>query len=169
MALNKVLLLNSSYEPLNICSWKRAVILLIKGKAVAVERNGKELGAGYHLPLVIRLLYYVKIPFKDIPLTRRNVMHRDNYACQYCPRRSDLTIDHVMPRSRGGKDTWDNVVVACLRCNVTKGNKTPAEAGMVLKKKPCSPFNFVNFELSKQRKASAGDYESWRKYLYNQD
>lgn len=166
--MNKVLLLNSSYEPLHICSWKRAIILLIKGKAVEVERNGKELGAGYHLPLVIRLLYYVKIPFKDIPLTRRNVMHRDNYTCQYCGRRSDLTIDHVMPKSRGGKDTWDNVAIACLRCNVTKGNKTPAEAGMELKRKPCSPYNFVHFELSKQRQSSLKDYEQWRKYLYDQ-
>ncbi|MBY0405022.1 MAG: HNH endonuclease [Cyanobacteria bacterium] len=166
-AFTKVLLLNSSYEPLHICSWKRAIILLIKGKAVQVEFHPEKiLGGGFHLPLVIRLLYYVKMPYKEIPLTRKNLMHRDNYFCQYCGKQNDLTIDHVMPRSRGGKDTWDNVVVACLRCNVKKGNKTPAEAGMDLKRKPCSPFNFVNFELSKQRQAANRDYDQWRKYLY---
>lgn len=165
--MSKVLLLNSSYEPLHICSWKRAIILLIKGKAVQVEYHGKFLGGGFQLPLVIRLLYYVKIPHKDIPLTRRNIMHRDNYTCQYCGRHSDLTIDHVIPRSRGGKDTWDNVVIACLRCNVSKGSKSLSEANMALKRKPCSPFNFVHFELSKQRQSSHKEYEQWRKYLYD--
>jgi 5-methylcytosine-specific restriction endonuclease McrA len=167
--LSKVLLLNSSYEPLHICSWKRAIILLIKGKAETVERNGKKLSGGWHLPLVIRLLYYVKIPHKDIPLTRRNVMHRDNYTCQYCGKKNDLTIDHVIPRSRGGKDVWDNVVVACLRCNVSKGSRTPKEAEMDLKSKPCRPFNFIHFELSKQNHLSAREYEQWRKYLYEYD
>lgn len=167
--MSKVLLLNSSYEPLHICSWKRAILLLIKGKAETVERNGKELGGGWHLPLVIRLRYYVKIPHKDIPLTRRNVMHRDNYTCQYCGRTSDLTIDHVIPRSRGGKDRWDNVVIACLRCNVTKGSRTPKEADMPLAKRPCRPFNFIHFELSKQNHASQNEYQHWRKYLYEYD
>jgi 5-methylcytosine-specific restriction endonuclease McrA len=167
--VSKVLLLNSSYEPLHVCSWKRAVILLLKGKAETVERNGKELRAGWHLPLVIRLLYYVKIPHKDIPLTRRNVMHRDGYTCQYCGKKTDLTIDHVIPRSRGGKDTWDNVVVACLRCNVTKGNRTPKEAGFVLNTRPCKPFNFIHFELSKQNHVSQKEFSQWKKYLYEYD
>ncbi len=168
--MSKVLLLNSSYEPLHICSWRRAIILLIKGKAEAVEKNGKVVGGGLHLPLVIRLLYYVKIPHKDIPLTRRNVMHRDNYTCQYCGKKNDLTIDHVIPRSRGGKDTWDNVTVACLRCNVSKGSRTPKEAGYELSSKPCRPFNFIHFELSKQNShVSRKDYEQWRKYLYEYD
>ena len=162
-----VLLLNSSYEPLHICSWKRAVGLLIKGKAVTLEEEPEKIGAGYNLPLVIRLLYYVKIPHKDIPLTRRNILHRDHYTCQYCDRRNDLTIDHVIPRSRGGRDTWDNVVVACLRCNVTKGSRTPKEAGMKLKTTPCRPFNFVHFELSKQHQTNVRQYENWRKYMYD--
>lgn len=163
---NKVLLLNSSYEPLNICSWKRAVVLILKGKAVEVEHAEQPVGAGKNLPLVIRLLYYVKIPHKEIPLTRRNVMHRDNYRCQYCGKRSDLTIDHVVPRSKGGKDTWENVVVACLRCNIHKGSKSPAEAGLQLDRKPCKPFNFVNFELSKQREQGTKGFQNWRKYMY---
>lgn len=167
--MSKVLLLNSSYEPLHICDWRRAIILLIKGKAETVERNGKMLAPEWPLPLVIRLLYYVKIPHKEIPLTRRNVMHRDNYTCQYCGRKSDLTIDHVVPRSRGGKDKWDNVVVACLRCNVSKGSRTPKEAEMTLNTKPCRPFNFIHFELSKQHHISQCEYEHWRKYLYEYD
>lgn len=174
--MRKVLLLNSSYEPLHICSWKRAVILLIKGKAVAleVEHQKKALShhavPGIHLqPLVIRLLYYVKMPHKEIPLTRRNVMHRDHYTCQYCSRKSELTIDHIIPRSKGGRDTWDNVVVACLRCNIAKGNKTLKEAGMELKRKPCRPVNFVHFELSKQHYQSIHQYEKWRKYLFIDD
>jgi 5-methylcytosine-specific restriction endonuclease McrA len=167
--LSKVLLLNSSYEPLHICSWKRAIILLIKGKAEAVERNGREVASGWHLPLVIRLLYYVKIPHKDIPMTRRNVMHRDDYTCQYCGKKSDLTIDHVIPRSRGGKDAWDNVVVACLRCNVTKGSRTPKEAGYELNTRPCRPFNFIQFELSKQNHVTQKEFTQWKKYLYEYD
>jgi 5-methylcytosine-specific restriction endonuclease McrA len=143
--------------------------LLIKGKAEAVERNGREIGSGWHLPLVIRLLYYVKIPHKDIPMTRRNVMHRDDYTCQYCGKKSDLTIDHVIPRSRGGKDVWDNVVVACLRCNVTKGSRTPKEAGYELKTRPCRPFNFIQFELSKQNHVTQKEFTQWKKYLYEYD
>lgn len=130
-----------------------------------MERNGKQLHEAWHMPTVIRLNYYVTIPHKEIPLTRRNVMHRDKYTCQYCDRKSDLTIDHIMPRSRGGKDTWDNVCVACLRCNVTKGSRTPKEVGFKLKTKPRRPVNFIQFELSKQHHLDSHDYESWEKYL----
>lgn len=141
-------------------------MLILKGKAVTVERNGRELSAGFPLPLVIRLLYYVKIPHKEIPLSRRNIMHRDNYTCQYCGKRSDLTIDHVLPRSRGGRDTWKNVVVACLRCNVMKGCRTPREAHMKLARQPYRPSDFIQFELSKQHYSSREDYSQWRKYMY---
>ncbi len=102
-------------------------------------------------------------------MTRRNVMHRDNYTCQYCGKKSDLTIDHVIPRSRGGKDVWDNVVVACLRCNVTKGSRTPREAGFELNTRPCRPFNFIQFELSKQNHVTQKEFIQWKKYLYEYD
>jgi 5-methylcytosine-specific restriction endonuclease McrA len=161
-----VLVLNSTYEPLNICSWKRAVVLLVKGKAVAVEENCRDLGAGYRLPLVIRLSHYVRVPHKAIPLTRRNVLHRDNYTCQYCGTRNNLTLDHVFPRSRGGKDTWDNVVTACLKCNVKKGNKTPIEAGMALMTAPNRPHHFMLFELSKHRRQQQDSGRYWDKYLF---
>lgn len=140
-------------------------MLLVKGKAETVERNCKQLHKDWSMPTVIRLRYFVSIPHKEIPLTRRNVMHRDHYTCQYCDRRSDLTIDHVIPRSRGGQDAWDNVVVACLRCNVTKGSRTPKEMGFRLKGKPKRPVNFIQFELSKQHHLENHDYEHWEKYL----
>lgn len=167
MALRKVLLLNSSYEPLHICSWQRALLLLVKGKAEAVEKQNRQIANGrWPMPIVIRLLYYVKIPHKELPLTRRNILHRDGYLCQYCGKKGELSIDHIVPRSKGGKDTWENVITACVRCNLYKGNKTPKEAGMELRSKPCRPADFIQFELSKHRQASAREVARWKKYLY---
>lgn len=127
--MSKVLVLNASYEPLNITSWRRATVLLIKGKAERLEHNGKYIYAGFPLPTVIRLRHYVRVPYKDIPLTRRNLLQRDNHTCQYCGYSSGegLTLDHIIPRSRGGGETWENMVTACVRCNVKKGNRTPAK------------------------------------------
>lgn len=161
--MSKVLVLNASYEPLNITSWRRAVILLLKGKAEQIEHNGKMVSEDLPLPTVIRLRSYVKIPYKEISLSRRNVLHRDSYTCQYCSdRRHDLTIDHIIPRSRGGADTWDNVVAACLRCNVKKGDRTPREASMPLLTTPRRPVSHVSFEISKH---SLSGQTSWDKYL----
>lgn len=161
--MSKVLVLNASYEPLNICSWRRAVVLLLKGKAEQIEHNGKVIYTDFPLPSVIRLRNYVKIPYKEISLSRRNVMHRDNYTCQYCGiRKHDLTIDHITPRSRGGIDAWDNVVAACLRCNVKKGDRTPKEAGMLLKVTPRRPLSHVYFEISKH--TATGEWQ-WKKYI----
>jgi len=157
------LVLNASYEPLNICSWRRAIVLILKGKAESIEHNGKMLSETFHLPTVIRLRNYVKIPYKEISLSRRNVLHRDNYTCQYCgERRHDLTIDHIQPRSRGGIDTWENVVAACLKCNVKKGDRTPKEANMHLLTTPRRPPSHVTFEISKH---SLSGHTYWNKYL----
>jgi 5-methylcytosine-specific restriction endonuclease McrA len=162
--LSKVLVLNASYEPLNICTWRRAVVLILKGKAEGIEDNGTVVYADFRQPTVIRLRHYVKIPYKEITLSRRNVLHRDGYVCQYCGvHRSDLTVDHVLPRSRGGFDDWDNVVAACLRCNIKKGDRTPKEAGMHLKGTPRRPYSHVYFEISKHTSAS-GQYH-WKKYI----
>ena len=159
----KVLVLNASYEPLNITSWRRAVILLLKGKAEQIEHNGKMVALDLHLPTVIRLRSYVKIPYKEISLSRRNVLHRDTYTCQYCgDHRHDLTIDHIVPRSRGGSDIWENVVAACLKCNVKKGNRTPREANMPLMCVPRRPSSHVSFEISKH---SSSGQDAWGKYL----
>jgi 5-methylcytosine-specific restriction endonuclease McrA len=155
--------LNASYEPLNICTWRRAVVLLMKGKAEQIEHNGKLIYTNLPVPTVIRLRSYVKIPYKEISLSRRNLLHRDNYTCQYCgDRRHDLTIDHIVPRSKGGTDSWENVVAACLKCNVKKGDRTPKEANMVMNTTPRRPPSHVYFEISKH--AASGEF-SWKKYV----
>ncbi|NET35918.1 MAG: HNH endonuclease [Cyanothece sp. SIO1E1] len=162
--MSKVLVLNASYEPLNITSWRRAIVLLIKGKAEQVEHNGKFIYAQMPLPTVIRLRQYVRVPYKEIPLTRRNLLHRDNHACQYCGYSGEtLTLDHVVPRSRGGGDSWENMVAACVRCNVKKGNRTPQEARMALKNPPRRPYSSLYFEVTKQ--VRSGMHQEWRKYV----
>jgi 5-methylcytosine-specific restriction endonuclease McrA len=156
-----VLVLNASYEPLNVTSWRRAIVLLLKGKAEPIEHNGKAVAQDFPLPTVIRLRSYVKMPYKEICASRWNVLHRDSYTCQYCGERSrDLTIDHVVPRSRGGLDHWDNVVSACVRCNVKKGDRTPREANMHLRSTPRRPVNHISFEISKHTAQT-----DWSKYL----
>jgi 5-methylcytosine-specific restriction endonuclease McrA len=164
--MNRVLVLNATYEPLSIVSVQRAVVLLLKEKAELIEAAEERLHAAYTelpIPLVIRLVYYVRIPH---PLTlapsRRTVMARDNYTCQYCgatPGRASLTLDHVMPRSRGGPTNWDNVVTACRACNVRKGNRTPEEAGLILRRRPGRP-NYLAVLLL----AETGRHEVWTKY-----
>ena len=159
----KVLVLNASYEPLNICNWKRAVILIFKGKAEQVENTSNVIYANFKIPSVIRLRRYVKVPYKEIPLTRRNLMHRDHYSCQYCSIKAiELTIDHVVPTSRGGTDAWDNVVACCQRCNVKKGNHTPKEAGMRLLRQPKIPLGYLHFEVVR---LATSHFPHWQKYI----
>ncbi|MDJ0797377.1 MAG: HNH endonuclease [Calothrix sp. MO_167.B12] len=162
--MGKVLVLNASYEPLNITSWRRATVLVIKGKAERIEHNGKMVYTDFPLPTVIRLRHYVRVPYKEIPLTRRNILHRDGHTCQYCGYTGDeLTLDHVVPRSRGGGDSWDNMVTACVRCNVKKGSRTPQEARMPLHHQPRRPYSSLYFEVSKHLKN--GLHEEWQKYV----
>ena len=159
----KVLVLNASYEPLNICNWKRAFLLVFKGKAEQIENTGKVVYRDFKLPTVIRLRKYIKVPYKEIPLTRKNLMIRDNYACQYCSVKSgSLTIDHVLPSSRGGTDTWENVVACCQSCNVKKGNKTPKEANMHFAKAPKSPHGYLYFEATR---LATSKFPNWQKYI----
>lgn len=160
----QVLVLNASKKPLHICTWRRAVVLLYKGKATTVEHNGREIRPGERAPSVIMLNDYVQIPFRTITLSRANVLHRDDYTCQYCGlRRNNLTLDHVLPRCRGGRDSWTNLVAACHSCNERKGDRLPHEANMQLLKRPVRPSNRLAFEVSKhcRRKYGAG----WAKYL----
>jgi 5-methylcytosine-specific restriction endonuclease McrA len=162
--MSKVLVLNASYEPLNITSWRRAVVLLLKGKAEPLEQRGHDIYPNFPMPSVIRLRQYVRVPYVEIALTRKNFLHRDAHTCQYCRKSGeDMTLDHVIPRSRGGQDTWENIVVACVRCNVHKGNRTPKEAGMLLLKQPSRPHSSLYFEVSKQMKN--GTNQEWRKYV----
>lgn len=163
--MRHVLVLNASYEPLNITTWRRAMVMLLKGKAEGLEHDpGRLIRADHHLPTVIRLRQFVRVPFKQLPLTRRNVFHRDGHSCQYCGYQGDqLSIDHVFPRSRGGGDTWENVTTACLRCNVHKGNRTPREAGMPLAREPRRPISSLYFEATRQIRAGA--HQEWAKYV----
>lgn len=141
----QVLVLNAGYEPLSLVSVRRAVVLLLREKAELVEATQqmlKSVDYALPVPLVIRLVHYVRLPHRRVPATRAAIMLRDAYICQYCgemPGRQNLTVDHVIPRSRGGKHGWDNLVTACKRCNQKKGCSTPSEAMMHLVRKPFEP------------------------------
>jgi 5-methylcytosine-specific restriction endonuclease McrA len=135
--------LNQNYEPLNVCSARRAFVLVHHGKAEVIEQIAqgiRSVDAVFDLPSVIRLQYQVRRPRPQVRLTRREVFARDSGRCQYCGRvGGDLTLDHVMPRHRGGGHEWDNLVTACRACNHRKGGRTPAEARMKLLKTPARP------------------------------
>ena len=161
--MGKVLVLNASYEPLNITSWRRAIVLLLKGKAEQLEHSSRVLYADLPFPTVIRLRYYVRVPYKEIPLTRRNILERDRNTCQYCSAKEQLTLDHVVPRSRGGGESWENLVAACVRCNVKKGSRTPKEASMTLLTKPRRPHSSLHFELLKSTQGDRN--QEWKKYV----
>ena len=163
--MGQVLVLNASYEPLNITTWRRALVMVLKGKAEGLEHDSSRWIRGdTMLPTVIRLRQYVRVPYKQLPLTRRNLFHRDGHRCQYCGSSADqLSIDHVVPRSRGGLDTWENVTTACLPCNVRKGNRTPREASMPLMGKPHRPLSSLRFEAARQ--ISAGRHGEWAIYV----
>lgn len=154
--MSKVLLLTNENEPLNITSWRRALVLLIKGKAEYIEKlyeleKSIKIGETY-IPRTIKLTYNVAIPELELPFSRENIFARDNYTCQYCGREfksRELTLDHVLPKSRGGKDDWENIVACCKHCNQTKANRTPEEANMPLLSEPKKPEDYWTFEFSK--------------------
>jgi len=163
--MGQVLVLNASYEPLNITSWRRAMVMVLKGKAEGVEHDpSRALRPDVLLPTVIRLRQFVRVPYRPLPLTRRNVFQRDGHRCQYCgTTKEPLSIDHVLPRSRGGADSWENVTTACLGCNVRKGNRTPREAAMPLRHEPHRPLSTLSFEATRQM--NAGRHGEWAKYV----
>ncbi|AFV75385.1 HNH endonuclease [Thermus oshimai] len=139
----RVLVLNATYEVLGLASIKRSVLLVLGGGAEMVAESGLYLhtpSTRIPVPSVIRLKRLVRRGPSRVPLNRRNVLRRDRYTCQYCGRQGgDLTVDHVLPKSRGGKSTWENLVAACRACNLKKGDRTPEEAGMRLLKPPRAP------------------------------
>jgi 5-methylcytosine-specific restriction endonuclease McrA len=136
----RVLVLNATYEPINVCTVRRAVVLLLKDKAELVERGVRELhseSSTLARPVVIRLVTYVNAHRRKI--TRRAVFARDSWTCQYCGARSNLTVDHVIPRSKGGGSNWENIVASCAPCNRRKGDRLPRQAGMHPKHTPRTP------------------------------
>lgn len=142
-----VLVLNQDYRALTVCSVERATVLVLLQKAELVEAEPdrwlRSPSVRVPWPSIVRLRAYVTLPFKRITLTRKNVMRRDRHRCQYCGKRDSLTIDHVMPRSRGGRDTWENLVTACVPCNNRKGGRTPDEASMSLRRRPFRPSHVM--------------------------
>jgi 5-methylcytosine-specific restriction endonuclease McrA len=158
--------LNQSYEPLTICSVKKAIVLMILGKAELLVPNEKKkirtVSREFEWPSVVRLNGYRKVPYKKIILTKKNILKRDNHKCMYCGR-SDLplTIDHIIPKSKGGDDSWENLVAACMPCNNKKGDRTPDEADMKLRAKPYAPNHIIFI------KHNAGRLEeSWKPFLF---
>jgi 5-methylcytosine-specific restriction endonuclease McrA len=160
----KVLVLNSTYEPVNVCSARRAVVLLLKGKAEVVDAGAGAMHserASVIIPMVIKLLQYVRVPRAERRrISRRTVLARDGFRCQYCGSSKHLTLDHVVPRSRGGTTSWDNVVTSCAPCNVRKGSYLLSEVGMTPSHRPRPP-QASDFVLASQRVVP----EAWIPYL----
>jgi 5-methylcytosine-specific restriction endonuclease McrA len=161
-----VLVLNQSYEPLNVCRVRRAVVLLDHGKAEMLENGTGFIHSTSHtfpVPSVIRLAYIIRRPHPQRKLTRLEIFHRDQYTCQYCGKQThQLTLDHVIPRYRGGEHIWENVVSACIPCNRRKAGKTPQEAGMRLVRQPTMPHGDRFFYIPHHYQQTQ---RQWQKYL----
>ena len=162
--MGQVLVLNASYEPLNVCSVRRAHVLVFKGKAEVLEEHDQPLRSAtstYQRPHVIRLLNYVRVPRTvKRKISRRALFARDGWRCAYCGSTGRLTLDHVVPRSRGGDSVWENVVTSCAPCNLRKGNRLLHEIEMVLRTKPRVPQPVLYIRL-----ATPKIPEGWRPYL----
>lgn len=160
----KVLVLNQDYSALSICSVPKAFLLVFLDKAELVAESDthalRTIDTSYPCPSVIRLHRYVSLPYKGVMLTRQNIFKRDNHRCQYCGTTEELTLDHVVPKSRGGKTNWDNLATACKRCNSRKGDDTPEEARMPLRQKPFKPTFLVFL-----RDFSGSIESSWMPFL----
>jgi 5-methylcytosine-specific restriction endonuclease McrA len=167
--MEHVLLLNITYEPLKIINWKKAITLFLLGKVEVLEEYGREIHSvsfTIRLPSVVRLLRLVKRPKSPVKFSRQNIYARDRYACQYCGRRyppEELSYDHVIPRSRGGKTEWKNIVTSCVQCNRKKGGRTPKEARMKLVRKPSRPTWIPALKITVGVRQVPN---SWRDYLY---
>jgi 5-methylcytosine-specific restriction endonuclease McrA len=160
-----VLVLNQNYEPLNVCNVRRAVVLVLGGKAEVIEAAARAIHTATQslvLPSVIRLVHMVRRPRPQVRLTRKEIFARDGWVCAYCGKATrDLTLDHVIPRYRGGKHTWENLVSACKACNHRKAGRTPQEARMALAFEPGRPrvsMYYPFFQYLTTR-------ENWRKFV----
>lgn len=157
-----ILILNSDYLPINVTNFKKAYKLVYKGKAEVILEGDETISTmklSFKRPSIIRMVYQVNVPFKKVILTKENIFKRDNFTCAYCGRFRDLTVDHILPKSKGGKDTWDNLISACLKCNYKKGDRTPEQAGMELLFKPYKP-NPLRFLCDNNKMR-----EGWDAYL----
>ena len=160
-------MLNASYEPLRIVSGKRALTLVCKGKAVVELATKIQVYPGIYLPSVIKLRTYKHIPIRLQVVTRKNIYMRDNHTCQYCGEKLkaiDLTLDHILPKSRGGRSDWQNMVTCCRRCNFQKDDRTPEEWGVKLIHRPLPAS--VHTGRSLLRMMALESDSAWSKYLY---
>ncbi|MCJ7509224.1 MAG: HNH endonuclease [candidate division Zixibacteria bacterium] len=161
-----VLVLNQNYEPLSVCSVRRAVVLLFLGKAQLIERRDgdmvRSISRAIPVPSVVRLGFYIRVPQKRVLLTRKNIVKRDSHRCQYCGEAfGSMTVDHITPKIYGGRDSWENLVCACIKCNNLKGNCSLEEAGMRLLRTPKRP-NHITFI---QQFIGIAD-NRWKRYLF---
>ena len=160
-----VLLLNVNFEPLHVCSTRRALSLILVGKAEIIL-NGRGVirsaSAEFDIPSVIKLGYLIRRPRPRVSLTKREILRRDNHTCQYCGRRSHyLTIDHVLPRRLGGKHEWTNVVAACPQCNRRKGGSTPDRVNMSLRRVPVQPSPSAYYRFSHH----LSNHNEWEQFI----
>lgn len=160
-----VLVLNANYEPLNVCSTRRAVNLWLSGKAEMLL-NGRgvihTVRREIPRPSVIRLSYMVKRPYPRVRLSKREIFRRDDYRCQYCGQtKAHLTLDHIFPRHRGGEYSWSNLVTACPSCNLKKGGRTIKQANMRLLRKPVEPRATAAYLYG----GYIADNEDWQQFL----
>ncbi len=160
----RVLVLNLDHSPVAVVSPQKAMALLLLEKANCLSVYSlleiRTVSRSFEYPAVIRLNHFKNIPYRGVLLNRVNLFRRDGGECQYCGSRRQLTIDHVVPRSKGGKTSWTNLVTACNRCNVNKGDKTPEQAGLILKNDPFKPS--LSYFLSEYAERQA---EQWLPFL----
>ncbi|MBI5184719.1 MAG: HNH endonuclease [Nitrospinae bacterium] len=168
--MERVLLLNNTFEPIKVLDWKKAVTLLTLGKVEVVEEYDREVRTvsfSIRLPSIVRLLKFVRIKKKkEVYFSRQNIFIRDNFSCQYCGgklKQQELTFDHVVPKFMGGRTTWENIVTACVPCNRKKAGRTPSQAGMRLLRGPAKPRWTPVLRITFHFKNTP---ESWRDYLY---
>ncbi|TDQ15237.1 5-methylcytosine-specific restriction endonuclease McrA [Algoriphagus boseongensis] len=160
----RVLVLNLDHSPVAVVSPQKAIVLVLLEKANVLSTYDlleiRTVSRSFEYPAVIRLTHYKNIPYRGVLLNRMNLFRRDKGECQYCGSKRHLTIDHIVPRSKGGKTTWTNLITACNRCNVNKGDKTPEQAGLVLRSEPFKPSLSHFLAEYAERRA-----EEWLPYL----
>ncbi len=160
----RALVLNQDYSPVTVCNIQKAFLLVFLKKAELVATDEmlklRSISKAYPFPSVIRLINYVSMPYRGVMLTRQNIFKRDAHSCQYCGSDKDLTLDHLIPRSKGGKSSWNNLVTACKRCNARKGDNKPEESGLKLSRLPFKPSHVMFI-----RDFSGTVSEQWLPYL----